>query len=129
MKKVETEEEIKTKGKMVAITTIVSFIVVVGFIFYLFSSIRSCAKDSNKRTYYILEVNEENKSEIIDLLKSENRKYCESINKIQYSRFFTKGYDVYLYCSNEENINFTIRNEESRKLIDYINEKGIIERR
>ena len=129
MKKVETEEEIKTKGKMVAITTIVSFIVVVGFIFCFFSSIRSCVKDSNKKTYYILEVNEENKSEVIDLLKSENRKYCESINKIQYSRFFTKGYDVYLYCSSEGNINFTIRNEETSILIDYINEKGIIERR
>ena len=129
MKKVETEDEIKAKGKMVAITTIVSFIVVVGFIFYLFSSIRSCAKDSNKKTYYILEVNEENKSEIIDLLKSENRKYCESINKIQYSRFFTKGYDVELFCNNEDNINFTVRNEESRKLIDYISEKGIIERK
>lgn len=129
MKKVETEEEIKTKGKMVAITTIVSFIVVVGFVFYLFSSIRACAKDSNKKTYYILEVNKENKNEVIDMLKSENRKYCESINKIQYSRFFTKGNDVYLYCSNEENINFTIRNEESRKLIDYISEKGTIERK
>ena len=129
MKKVETEEEIKTKGKMVAITTIVSYVVVIGFIFCLFSSVRSCVKDSNKKTYYILEVNEENKSEVIDLLKSENRKYCESINKIQYSRFYTKGYDVYLFCSNEDKINFIIRHEESSKIIDYINEKGTIERR
>ena len=66
MKKVETEDEIKAKGKMVAITTIVSFIVVVGFVFYLFSSIRSCAKDSNKKTYYILdslELEEDKKEE------------------------------------------------------------------
>ena len=69
MKKVETEEEIKTKSKMVAITTIVSFIVVVGFIFCFFSSIRSCVKDSNKKTYYILEVNEETRENTIKIVK------------------------------------------------------------
>lgn len=124
----EDDEIIKTKGKMYAITTIsvIGAIVLLGIICVF--SIKACFNDLNKHRYYVIEINDNNKGEIIDLLNEEELNYCESIYKIEYERVFTGAIFSKIYCKNEDDISLSIYDNEN-KLIQYIQQNGNIEKR
>lgn len=122
------KEKIKTKGKMVAITTLSIISVVVFFIGIIIYFTKSFLNDIEKHIYYFVEINDNNKEEIITLLNDENIEYCDSIYKIEYERILTGDIISKIYCNNEENISLNIYNGDS-KIINYIHEYGNIEKR
>lgn len=124
----EDEEIAKTKGKMYAITTlsVIGAIVLLG-IMCIFS-IKAFFNDLEKHKYYVIEVNDSNKDEIINLLNIEKLNYCESMYKIEYERVFTGAIFSKVYCKNEDDISLSIYNNES-KLIQYIHQNGNVEKR
>lgn len=124
----EDEEQMKVKGKMVAITTlsVIGFIII--FIMIGMVIIKSFFTDFGKHQYHVVKVNNDNKENIISLLENENLKYCESIYKIEYERVFTGDIISKLYCQKEDNILLSIYDNESQ-LIQYIDEHGSVERR
>lgn len=127
----ENDEEIKAKGRMIAITTLsvigaIIIFVIIG-IFFVKSFFTELVKSEN----YVLEINNNNnnkdKDKIIELLKNENQKYCDSIYKIEYRQLFPNDQDVKIYCKDEDNINFGIY--DTSELITYIHNNGTLERR
>lgn len=119
----------KEKGKMYAITTLFvigafAILVIVGIF-----SMRSCFADMGKYKYYVLEVNKENKEQIISLLEKANKPYCESIYKIEYEQLFPNDKSAKIYCKKEDNIKFSISDNEESELANYIFENGAMERR
>lgn len=71
--------EIKTKSKMYVITTISIICVIIIFVGLTIFSFKSIFTEFEKHKYYIAEVNDNNKEEIISLLNNENIEYCGSI--------------------------------------------------
>lgn len=124
----ENEESIKTKGKMVAITTLSVIGVIVVFIILGIFTVKSFFDGPDKHKYHVIKVNDDNRENIISLLENEDLKYCKSIYKIEYERVFTGDIFSKVYCHDEDNISLSIYDEES-KLIQYIRENGNIENR
>ena len=114
------EELIKAKLKIVIVTVLTIFILIVVSIYIISNSI---SKIENKKDYYVLEL--DNKEEIIKLLEEDNIKYCESMYKIEYYYTFPHSSTTTIYCMEEENIILY----ESYKIIKYIKDNGTIERR
>ena len=99
------------------------------FIYSIYSSIKSLGNDLSMHTFYVMETNFENKNEIISILKKENRKYCESMYKIEYESLFPNDYSAKIYCMDENDISFSISDNEHSNLIKYIYDNGITEKR
>lgn len=127
MKHYEKDEETKSKVHMVAITTLSVIGAVIVFILICVMSVKSFIDDLSMHKYYVLEINKENKNQVISLLKGENQKYCESIYKIEYEQLFTGDKSGKIYCQNEEDIFLNISDDSS--IADYIYKNGIIEKR
>lgn len=124
----DNEEITETKYKMYSITTLSIITVIIIFIGMVIFSTRTFFNALDKHKYYVVEVNDDNKENIISLLENENLKYCESIYKIEYERVFTGDIFSKIYCQNEDNISLSIYDDES-KLIQYIRENGSVEKR
>lgn len=126
----DTYEFEKTKSKMFSIT----FLVVIGVLILLviigFISTKSFFKESQKNTYYVVDVNENNKNEIISLLKNMEVEYCESMYKIEYIRGFPDDGSGKIYCNDVDNISFGVYDSTyDSEFAHYIIENGIRERR
>ncbi len=127
----ESEEEIKTRGKMYAITTLSVISVIIIYIISLINSINTAFDvlfTKNKR-YYVLDVDNQNKDKVIELFQTEteNINYCNSIYKIEYYIGFPDGKNYTMYCKDEDNITFSIDKVEEDTLATYIYKKGTIE--
>lgn len=87
------------------------------------------------RKYYILDVNDSNKEEVITLFEEETKndtyikKYCDSIYKIEYNVLFPDGTSYTMYCSDEDDIYFGIDKTGVDTLAEYIRENGYTEKR
>lgn len=66
----------------------VIFIIVVWY--YLFSY-----------EYYELKVDKSNRSEVIEMLKKEDKKYCNSIYKLEMRQLFPNDKSLDIYCKDE----------------------------
>ena len=129
-KQVDLEKEkIKIKIWIYFFIIIVSVCCVLWFIYSTYSSFKALGDDLSANTFYILELTDNNRGEIISILEKENRDYCESIYKIEYKALFPNDYSAIIYCSDEDNINFGISDREHSKLIKYIYDNGITEKR
>ncbi len=120
-----TEKEvIKTKRKIytIIIVLIALFIIVPLSVILII----------NRRTYYVLDINSENRNYIIELLEKEktnifnasSKDYCSSLYKIEYSTSFPDGNDYKIYCKDEKNITFSIDKDGKDVLEKYIYENG-----
>lgn len=129
------EEIVKTKSKMYVITTFSVIGVIILFILIFMFSINSTINDFSKKTYYVLDVTNKNKNEVIELLEQEkenmfyNNNYCDSMYKIEYYNMFPDGTDYTIYCKEEDNINFGIDKVGEDTLATYIKNQGYIEKR
>ena len=129
------EEIVKTKSKMYVITTLSVIGVIILFILIFIFSINSTINDFSKKTYYVLDVTNKNKNEVIELLEQEkenmfyNNNYCDSMYKIEYYNMFPDGTDYTIYCKEEDNINFGIDKVGEDTLATYIRNQGYIEKR
>ena len=129
------EEIVKTKSKMYVITTFSVIGVIILFVLIFIFSINSTINDVSKKTYYVLDVTDKNKNEVIDLLEQEkenmfyNNYYCDSIYKIEYYNMFPDGTEYTIYCKEEDNINFGIDKVGEDVLATYIYNKGYIEKK
>ncbi len=123
----EELEKVKTKGKIIAITTLSIIGAIIMIIIIIIISVKSFFEDLSKNECYVLDVNENNREQIILLLKQENRKFCESIYKIEYTQLFPNDKSAKIYCTNENDITFGIYDSEPSGLANYIRENGIME--
>lgn len=126
----DTYEFEKNKNKMFSIT----FLVAIGVLFLLviigFILIKSFFKELQDNTYYVVAVNENNKNEIISLLKIIDVDYCESMYKIEYLKLFPNDGSGKIYCNDADNISFGVYDSTNdSEFVHYILEKGIRERR
>ena len=125
------EEQQKTKLK-VLLCTIFILILVAGitlFIYSIYVSIKSLGNDLSIHTFHVIEIDFDNKNEIISILEKENRNYCESMYKIEYESLFPNDYSANIYCMDEDNISFSISDNEHSNLIKYIYDNVITEKR
>ena len=120
MKRVETEEEVKTKGKMYAMTTSSVIVVIVGLVVCFILCVKSFVSGISKNNYYVLELDDKNRIEIISMLENEEYDYCKLIYKIDYYKTFSNGYEMHIYCKEEKDIVRSIKNFDTSKLVDYI---------
>lgn len=122
------EEVIKSKSKMYAITTVFIIIAIIVIIFSVWFIIKSSVNGllHPKTRYHILDINQDNKSEIINLYIQEmnNEKYCESMYKIEYNYSFPDGKDYTMYCKDGNNIRFAIDKGGEDTLATYIEQNG-----
>lgn len=118
------EETVKAKGKMYAITTLsIIGIIIVFFVIGIYF-IKSISNEVFKyrENYYSLDINDDNKDQIVSLLKTKNIDYCESLYKIEYIYSFPHREEVTIYCKNDKDVNlYTDNNDE---LVKYIKDNG-----
>lgn len=118
------EETVKTKGKMYAITTLsIIGIIIVFFVIGIYF-IKSISNEVFKyrENYYSLYINDDNKDQIVSLLKTKKIDYCESLYKIEYIYSFPHREDVTIYCKNDKDVNlYTDNNDE---LVKHIKDNG-----
>lgn len=125
----EEYEKANTKGKIIAITTLSIIGVIIIIIIIIVILVKSFFEDLSKNKYYVLNVNENNREQIILLLKQEDKKYCESIYKIEYTQLFPNDKSAKIYCTNENDITFGIYDNKPSELANYIRENGIVDMR
>lgn len=130
------KEEIIKSGNRLGwiILTIITVIVIIFTIITI--SIYKMFTPPTPRKYYILDVNDKNKKEVIKLFEEEKENifgtedYCDSIYKIEfYIGFFSDIIDYTIYCKNEDNISFDIDSLDADNLSKYIRENGYTEKR
>lgn len=109
------------KSKNIAITIIIIFSVIILFAIAGILFIKEAKRKLSQKTYYVLDINKNNKQTIISMLKDEEIKYCDSITKIEY---YNAAHSTFgeIYCDTEENMNLDV--EDGSKLIHYIFENG-----
>ncbi len=136
MKFNDEEDNIKRTEEIVK--TIALFVVIIPIIFIItIFTIKDIFTSSNLKymeKFYILDVNNENKSTIISLIEQEkdyiglnSKLYCDSLYRIEYYNMFPDGTHYTIYCKDEENINFGIDKVGEDVLKNYIYENGFSE--
>lgn len=129
------EEEVIRNGNKLGRTVLIIISIIVISIIVIIIGIHTVFTTPKPRKYYVLDVNDSNKEEIIQLFKNEKEnifrteKYCDSIYKIEYYNTFPHGTDYTMYCRNEENISFGLNTSGSDSLAKYIRENGYAEKR
>ena len=83
--------------------------------------------DFNYIKYYYLEINDNNRSKIEELLTKENINYCNSMYKIEYYNVGLNYPKINIYCTNEPNITFSSKHKD--ELNNYLYSQGKIEKR
>ena len=127
------EETAKTKGKLYAMT----ILAVVGVLIVVILSIENFTSQMGKtlteQTYYYVEINDPNRTEIMNLLVAEKGSdeqfYCDTMYKIEYVAMFPDGTFYTIYCQEQPNINFSIDKVGDDSLKDYIYHNGKMEKR
>ena len=128
----QTNLEIEKTKLKIWLCTISILILVAGitlFIYSIYASIKSLGNDLSMHTFYVIEIDLNNKNEIISILEKENRKYCESMYKVEYESLFPNDYNAKIYCTDGDDISFGISNNDHSDLIKFIHDNGIIEKR
>lgn len=119
------EQEIqncKKNGKII-IFIICSLIMILVFCFILF---KSFIVELAKKDYYYIDITENNRSKIIELLEERNIEYCESIYKIEFMQNFPDDKSGEIYCLDKKNIYFIIDDSTMKNdLVDYIKNNGV----
>lgn len=123
------KEKINLKIWLCTISILILVAGITLFIYSIHSSIKSLGNDLSIHTFYVVEIEFNNKNEIISFLEKENRNYCESMYKIEYESLFPNDYSSKIYCIDEDDISFGISDNERSDLIKYIHDNGIIEKR
>jgi len=119
------EQEIQKCKKIGKITIFIicGLIMVLVVCFILF---KSFIVELSKKDYYSIDITEDNKSKILELLEERNIEYCESIYKIEFMQNFPDDKSGEIYCSDEKNIYFVIDDSTIKNdLVDYIKIKGV----
>lgn len=119
------EQEIQKCKKKVKITIFIicGLIIVLVLCFILF---KSYIVEFSKKDYYYIDITEDNRSKIIELLEERNIEYCESIFKIEFMQNFPDDKSGEIYCSDEKNIYFVISDSTIKNgLVDYIKNNGV----
>ena len=124
----EDDVIIKTKGKIIAITTIAVISIIIFLIISTILIIKSSINDLSKHKYYVLQINEQNNETIKHLIIQAQKNYCDSMYKIEYSKNAMNNINFEIYCKKENNITFSINNDDN-ELLQYILEYGTIEKR
>jgi len=128
------DKVIKSGNRLGWIALIIIGIVVISSIIVIMSIYKMVTSPIPKK-YYVLDVNDNNKEEIIKLYEEEmkndtySKKYCESIYKIEYYIGFPDGTSYTMYCKDEDNISFGIDKAGVDNLAKYISENGYTEKR
>ena len=122
-------EKTKVKSWIYVLIIFVSVGGIAWFIYSIYLSFKALGQDLSTNTFYVLELTDYYKDDIISILNRENRKYCESIYKIEYKALIPNDYSAVIYCKDQANINFTITDNEKSELIKYIHDNGTTERR
>ena len=124
-----TEEIVKTVAFFVVIIPVIFTVLIITV-----SSIFTSSNIKYMEKFYILNVNNENKSIIINLIEQEkenisssSKLYCDSLYRIEYYNMFPDGTHYTIYCNDEENINFGIDKVGDDVLKKYIYENGFTE--
>lgn len=126
----DTYEFEKTKSKMFSITLLVVIGVLILLVIIGFVSTKSFFKELQKKTYYVVDINENNKAEIISLFENMEVEYCETMYKIEYMRGFPDDGSGKIYCNDVDYISFGVYDSTyDSEFVHYILEKGIRERR
>ena len=119
------EQEIqncKKNGKII-IFIICSLIMILVFCFILF---KSFIVELAKKDYYYIDITENNRSKIIELLEERNIEYCESIYKIEFMQNFPDDKSGEIYFLDKKNIYFIIDDSTMKNdLVDYIKNNGV----
>lgn len=129
------EEKILNKGNRLGWIVLTIIAVIVMLVIIIIIGIHEMFVTPIPRKYYVLEVNDSNKEEIIQLFENEKEnifrteKYCDSIYKIEYYNTFPHGTDYTMYCRNEEDISFSLNTSGIDTLAKYIRENGYTEKR
>lgn len=97
-------ENKKGKLKLFYIITFLVMGVLIMMVVFAMMIVNFILSDTGKNEYYVLEVNQENKEQIISLLEKENKPYCESIYKIEYEQLFPNDKIAKVYCRNGKKI-------------------------
>ncbi len=123
------DEEDNIKRTEENVKTVALFVVIIPIIFIITIFTNSNLK--YMETFYILDVNNENKSTIINLIEQEkdnigsnSKLYCDSLYRIEYYNMFPDGTHYTIYCKDEENVNFGIDKVGKDVLKNYIYENG-----
>ena len=124
-----TEEIVKTVAFFVVIIPVIFTVLIITV-----SSIFTSSNIKYMEKFYILDVNNENKSIIINLIEQEkenisssSKLYCDSLYRIEYYNMFPDGTHYTIYCNDKENINFGIDKVGDDVLKNYIYENGFTE--
>ena len=124
-----TEEIVKTVAFFVVIIPVIFIVLIITV-----SSIFTSSNIKYMEKFYILDVNNENKSIIINLIEQEkenissnSKLYCDSLYRIEYYNMLPDGTHYTIYCNDEENINFGIDKVGDDVLKKYIYENGFTE--
>ena len=124
-----TEEIVKTVAFFVVIIPVIFTVLIITV-----SSIFTSSNIKYMEKFYILDVNNKNKSIIINLIEQEkenissnSKLYCDSLYRIEYYNMFPDGAHYTIYCNDEENINFGIDKIGDDVLKKYIYENGFTE--
>lgn len=129
------EENVIRRGNRLGRIVLIIIGIVVIFSIIIIVSIYKMFTSPIPRKYYVLDVNDNNKEEVMQLFENEKEnifrteKYCDSIYKIEYYNTFPHGTDYTMYCRNEENISFGLNTSEIDTLAKYIRENGYTEKR
>ena len=119
------EQEIQKCKKIGKITILIicGFIMVLVLCFILF---KSFIVELSKKDYYHIDITENNRSKIIELLEERNIEYCESIYKIKFMQNFPDDKSGEIYCLDKKNIYFIIDDSTIKNdLVDYIKNNGV----
>ena len=121
-------EKEKTKLKIIIYIFIIliPILFLSWFIYSTYLSFKALEKDLSKNTYHVLNLTDDNEKEVTDILKNENKSYCNSIYKIEYNHRFPHGTNIKIYCKEDKDIIF---NSSDSQVLKYIEKNGIIERR
>lgn len=98
-------------------------------------SVKLLFNATSMKKYYVLNVTNKNKNEVIKLFNQEKenifytKNYCDSIYKIEYYNGFPDGTNYVMYCKDENNIEFSIDKVGKDTLKAYIYDNGYIEKR
>lgn len=126
----------KSISKNICITIIVIVIIIILFLKIIKDISKELSEGLNIKTYHCLDVDVNNKDKILRLIEElkqniniNEKFYCDSIYKIEYINLFPDGTEYIVYCSNEENIKFSVDKVGEDLLHSYIYENGYIEKR
>lgn len=122
MDNLDNEIQIKeSKAKIVIVIT--TLLAITCVIVFSIITAKKVFKDFFSSRYYVLNVTNDNRKEVILLLEEEKIDYCNSINKIEYLK--DHNHHITIYCGNGKIQNFDVTN----KITDYIYYNGHKEKR